>query len=181
MRGSHSKYVPAPVHAANRLGPSIPEGEVLIPVAALELWEMAMRQAERSPQRRFRTGAVLFDPRSGRLLSKACSRCAPGQMQEVATLHAEADAIRKARHVDLEGAHALVVCVNANSSGWAWSACPCRSCAAQLDHAGIAEVHFAQRDSEGEWMVFSVSPQSLIRRAENPKGREARHQKIWVA
>lgn len=173
-------HFPAPVQAANRLGPSAPDMSLLREYAPRTVWERALRQAVRSPFNRYRTGAALFDPKSGRILSSDCSSPIAGNLHAVASLHAESGAVHRAKHVDLEGAEAVIVCVSAKSGGWAWSACPCRSCASQMQQVGMQMVHFAQRDDQGEWRVLSYSPASLMARAAKPQGREARQQRIWV-
>lgn len=170
----------APIEAANRLGPSIPPMQLLAQAAPREAWEKAIYQAERSPFNRYRNGATLFDPKSGRILSSACASPIASSLHAVASLHAESGAVARAKHVDLEGAEAVIVCISAKSGGWAWSACPCRSCASQMQQAGMQMVHFAQRDHIGAWHVVSYSPSSLMARAKKPQGKEARQQRIWV-
>ena len=170
----------APIQAANRLGPSAPAMTLLSEYAPRKVWERAIWQASRSPFHRYRNGSTLFDPRSGRILSSACSSPMASSLHVVASMHAEAAAVSRAKHVDLQGAEAVIVCISAKSGGWAWSACPCRSCASQMQQAGLNMVHFAQRDNNGAWHVASHSPSSLMARAKKPKGREARMQRIWV-
>jgi deoxycytidylate deaminase len=174
-----SKF-PAPIEAANKLGPSLPPINLLTPSAPREAWERAIRQAARSTFHRYRTGATLFDPRSGRILSSDCSKPIAVSLHAVSSMHAESGAVARAKHVDLVGAEAVIVCVSAKSGGWAWSACPCRSCASQMQQAGLQMVHFPQRDNFGAWHVVSCSPSSLMARATKPQGKEARQQRIWM-
>lgn len=173
-------HFPAPVQAANRLGPSQPEMDLLAQSAPRHIWRRAASQAQRSPFNRYRTGAAFFDPKSERLLSSDCSSPIIGSLHAVASLHAESGALGRAKHVDLNGAEAVIVCISAKTGGWAWSACPCSSCASQMGQAEISLVHFAQRDNQGQWHVMSLSPQALMARAKRPQGREARQQRIWV-
>jgi len=173
-------HFPAPVLAANRLGPSSPDMRLLEMAAPRLVWERAIQQASRSPFNRYRTGSALFDPKSERVLSSACASPIVGKLHAVASLHAEATAVSRAKHVDLVGAEAVIVCVSAKSGGWAWSACPCHSCANQLQSVGIKDVHFAQRDNYGAWHVISRTPEELIQLASKPQGKEARQQRIWV-
>lgn len=175
-----SQGFPAPVVAANRLGPSSPDMSLLEMAAPRRIWEKAISQAGRSPFNRYRTGSVLFDPRSERILSAACATPIAGKLHAVASLHAEATAVSRAKHVELEGSQAVIVCISAKSGGWAWSACPCHSCARQMMGVGVEQVHFAQRDDLGVWHAMSYSPHELIERSAKPTGKEARLQRIWV-
>ena len=173
-------YFPKPILAADRLGPSAPEMSLLKEFAPEKVWEKAIYQAARSPFLRYRNGSVLFDPKTDRVLSSACAHPAPGVLQRVSSLHAEASAIGRAKYVDLEGSEAVVVSTSAKTGGWAWSACPCIACADQLLKTGIQAVHFAQRDDLGVWHVISRSPQELLALSQRVQGREARLQRILV-
>lgn len=130
--------------------PFRPEDSLLAETAPLELWQLALAQAEHSNIKTFRTGVVMWDPKKG-ILSRGFSR----YLREDAldTQHAECHAIE--RGPCLQGAECLVVTIGARG-GWSWSSCPCTMCAQSLKTAGVANVTWAQRDDSDVWTVQSL-------------------------
>lgn len=150
-----------------------PNKDLLQAALPLAIWKEAEKQAQRSPLFRFRTGAAIWHPSNG-IVSTGAAHHTNQMLSSTASVHAEHHALQRASSV--KGSHIAVVTIS-NCSSWAHSACPCYSCAKMLEGRGIAEVHYALW-SQGKWTVVSERPSDLLERAESPRGKLARKQRI---
>jgi deoxycytidylate deaminase len=131
--------------------PSWPDTALLTEHAPQEVWHRAFAQAQRSPMPNFRTGAVLFDTRSGALIAAACSY-PHGSRKQLASQHAELSLLRANHHRDLRQCAVAIVTINRQGSGCAWSSAPCEHCARALARRGVKYAVFAVRSEHG-WQI----------------------------
>jgi len=128
-----------------------PHEVLLAEAASLPHWRLARAEALRSPMTRYGVGAVLLNSK-GELLSKGCSHT-PAQNYGMASIHAEAHALSRAKHLDLRGAICLVYTLNRKRTGCAHSSKPCQSCAELLVKRGVAMAVYARRDRRNRWQL----------------------------
>lgn len=133
-------------------GPSKPDIELLVDFAPKEVWLRAEREAARSPMPNFKTGAVIFDIRTGKILSASCSY--PHGKSNMATVneHAETSALGLVRHLDLRRAAIAIYTLNKTHKGCAWSSAPCAHCAYNLSRRGVDHAVYAVRTDAG-WQI----------------------------
>jgi len=96
--------------------------------------DRAVKMAQRSPQKRFMTGAVIA--RGDREVSTGWSHMSSLRLSTVSSIHAEIHALGRGRHVDLYEAVAYIANIS-RKSGNVTLAKPCFSCAISLYAAGI--------------------------------------------
>lgn len=161
----------------NFTGPSRPSDGLLAASAPLSMWNIAKKQAERSPMIKFCAGCAIFDPSSLHLLSKGCSHPDIKFSKMCTSVHAEQHALNNARKADVSGAWAVVFTLNGRG-GCAWSSRPCYSCAIALYNYEVERVIYPERKPDHTWTVLSEHPEELIERASLPTGDYAREQRI---
>lgn len=115
--------------------------------------EQAIRYAQRSPQKRYRTGAVIV--RNSELLAAGWSHESQLRLNGLRSIHAEMHAIRRAPRGTLEGAICYVACVYM-ASGSVTLGRPCRTCAEGLLNAGVEIVHFTVPEDGTAWRADAV-------------------------
>lgn len=144
-------------------------------VAPLAVWAEAEKQAQRSPLLRFRTGAVIFDSRDGRIASRGCSHSHDGG-RAIGSIHAEHHALE-----NLFGDESLIlscaVVTLTRNDNWARSSRPCGSCCSLLIRAAVREVAYAREDL-GTWVVDCESPIALLDRFTGARSGFARQLRI---
>lgn len=140
----------------NRHGrPSI---EFLSEFAPEHLWELAFKQADNGPLRRYNVGAVIFDSQSGRVLSSAANAFpheAPYSEAFKPAIHAEASALSFLPRTDLRGTAVLTVATKKKNGGHCASSQPCASCLAKLAERGVEQMVFVERGEE-DWFVHTI-------------------------
>ena len=139
-----------------------PTNELLQTFAPMWVWKEVIKQAQRSPQKRHKTGAVIFNkPRNPNLLSVGTAHPHNGG-HKVASIHAEADAISRV-HKNAPVYDAVCVVVTLTRDGhFAMSSRPCEGCAAQLKAKGLWRVVWCEKANDGSWAVNSESPEQLL-------------------
>lgn len=115
----------------------------------------AVEEAEKS-NHTHRVGAVIFKNKSvisaGRnFSSRSAKHLHPRFMKWKYSIHAEADAIMKARQ-DLKGCSMFVVRLNKN--GKMLMAKPCKICRNYLNYIGISRVYYTTNDSKIEELMW---------------------------
>jgi pyrimidine deaminase RibD-like protein len=143
--------------------------------APLAVWEEAAKQALRSPLRRFKVGCSVFDPDTGRILSRGCAHPTLCSRARTMSTHAEQHAIAQAKHVvDLRGAWAVVTVLNANHRH-AFSSQSCASCVAQMATAGLEGVLFCERTKQGmvvrSYTIDEMKLKAAKKEVETPHGK----------
>ena len=133
----------------------MPPTELLETVAPIPIWWAAMAQALRSPNRRHRTGAVIFE--DGKVLAKGTAY--PVEDLKVRSVHAERDAI--AYWQDKNHGECLIVTLT-RVGNFAQVSRPCIGCADALDQRGIEWVVFAEKANDGSWVVRREPPCDLL-------------------
>lgn len=105
----------------------------------------AIRIAERSSMRRFKTGAVIVS-KDGKVLAVGWSHMATRSMQEYHSMHAECHAIIRARATRkvLKGS-TIYIATLSGKSGSATSAKPCLPCLTLIESVGIREIIYTER------------------------------------
>lgn len=158
--------------------PSTPDVSLLTRYAPVAAWQAARDVAARSTLLRYRVGASVYDPTSGRVL--ACGY-AQGSADAPGT-HAEVDAVTNTPG-DPTGLTVVIWAQSARSGGHAWSSCPCGSCARTLAERGIAACVYSTLDARGVWQVRVERPQALMMRASSlvgPYARRCRVAPLWA-
>ena len=139
-----------------------PPRDLLEQYAPGHIWDLAEKQALRSPHRRHKVGAVIFYGMGGsdapKVYSKGCSHSHAGGLS-VNSIHAERDAISK-MHGTCGGAVCLIVTLS-RKDRWAGSSRPCEECAKALKPR-VWGVIYAERTNDREWAVRSDSPERLM-------------------
>jgi deoxycytidylate deaminase len=140
-----------------------PAQELLQQAAPLHLWELAHKQAQRSPHKRHRTGAVIYygmgNDRLPTIYSKGCAHPHGGGRRSF-SVHAEMDAIARL-HGNSGGAVCLVVTLT-KGGNFAHSSRPCHNCAKLLEKY-VWGVIYAERANDGSWAIRRDSPEDLLR------------------
>lgn len=155
---------------------SSPDPQLLTTAAPLFTWEEAEKQAQRSPMVRFKAGAAIYDPSSGRIVSTGCNHPDVSLSRVNNSIHAEHHALRRL-HGDYSTLWIIIVTVG-RRGGQAYTSRPCYSCACRLEAAGIDKIIYAERIDHDEWTVKTEDPEELLLRAPRPKGIFARQQRI---
>lgn len=115
-----------------------------------------MAQALRSPNKRHRTGAVIFGV-DERVLSKGTAY--PVEALAIRSIHAERDAL--SRWQDKNYGTCLIVTLT-KVGNFAQVSRPCFSCADALDQRGLNWVIFAEKANDGSWAVRREPPCDLL-------------------
>lgn len=155
---------------------SSPPSSLLSTAAPLFVWEEAEKQAKRSPMVRFKAGAAIYDPVSGRVVSTGCGHPDISLSKVNNSVHAEHHALRR-----LRGDYStlwIIIMTYGRRGGQAWTSRPCYSCACRIEAAGIDKIIYAERVNHEEWIVKTEDPEELLLRAPRPKGIFARQQRI---
>lgn len=162
-------------------GPYIPPLDVLSKAAPLEVWDAAYNETLKSPMRRFRAGAALYDPSTEQILSRGCSQPTTTYSKNLASVHAECDCISNSRNLNLSGLWMVLTICNGRG-GYSWSSRPCMSCAYNLFDQEIERVVYPERKTSDSgypiWIVRSEHPEELVDRALIAQGPYARQQRI---
>jgi len=144
------------------------------------VWEEAIKQALRSPLRRFKVGCSLFDPDTGRILSRGCAHQTLTSRSPTMTTHAEQHAIYQAKHVvDLQGSWAVVTVLSAKLRH-AFSSQPCACCVTTMAAAGVEGVLFCERTKTG-MVVRSYTIAELSVQAKKKELEATTNNKSWWA
>lgn len=141
----------------------IPTMSLLQMYAPQSVWESAQAQAERSPLTGFRTGAVIWNERTGDLLSRGCSHSSEKRIG-TDNCHAEFHALSNWYGMGNKDTVCVIVTMNRHLDGWAWSSRPCAFCAHALHSRGVEHVMFAERDNTGVWTVTRERMSDLMER-----------------
>ena len=141
---------------------NIPD-EILLAAAPASIWEAAIKQAERSSHKRFRTGAVIYYG-MGRhadvtIYSQGTSHFHNGG-ENIRSIHAELHAIRQLPR-SYGGAKCIVVTLT-KSGNFAQNSRPCHDCAMRLNKH-VWSVLYPERCNDGNWVVQSCSMHDLMR------------------
>jgi tRNA(Arg) A34 adenosine deaminase TadA len=144
---------------------------------------MAEKQAHRSTLRTFKTGAVIFNHKTGEILGKGCSH--HHEFSNVNTVHAERHALRESygmrnygnfhRPKDLS----IVIVTLGRNGNFAYSSRPCVGCAQAMMN-NINSIYYAERTNDGGWVINGTTPGGLMSRAHQSKAlaRYARDARI---
>ncbi len=151
--------------------------KALVEVTSPEIVALALKEARRSPMRRFKNGAVIYDKITKKIISSGCSYDSDPGYQKVATIHAEMDAIRKTDKNGLLYWDCLVIALNKTGNA-TYSSCPCITCASLLSDCRVRNIIYHQQLNDGSWVVMREWPAGLLNRANEVNGKFARHQKI---
>ena len=138
-----------------------PPNKLLSEYANLDVWDLAEKQAYRSPFKLFKTGAVLLNGK-GSVVSKGCSHVREHGSPRP-SIHAEAHALYDT--LNTAGLTCLIVTIN-KSGNWACSSKPCAYCTHVMNKAGIERVIYAERTNDGEWSVNVERIEHLILRVD---------------
>jgi pyrimidine deaminase RibD-like protein len=140
------------------------------------IWNAAEKQAERSTNRNHRTGCVLINPSSGRIVARGCAHL-PAMNLATRTMHAERHALSS-----LGGrANGMWAVLTTLTPVGHHARCsrPCANCARALYRAGVSMVVFHERDRNGVWHERRESTEDLVLRASARRTSSfARHMKI---
>lgn len=120
-----------------------------------EIWKTAVKQSGRSTFTRFKTGAVIFESKTGEISSAGCSHDSIDSLVSTNSVHAEADAIHKL-YGSLSGKSILILTLN-QSGRVATSSRPCYSCAASLARREIDFVYYPEKLNDGSWVLNKES------------------------
>ncbi len=132
--------------------------KLLEEAAPIEIWEHAIKQAKRSTFKRHRTGAVIFDKHGP--IEWGCSY--KGINGHVSSVHAEVDALRRAKHF-LSGGESIVIVTLTKPGNFALTSKPCFTCASQLE--GMHDIIYVERQNDGVWAVNVEHSIALLERS----------------
>lgn len=148
----------------------MPTLQAMVDAAPPKIWDLAIKQAMRSPHKRHRTGCVIFSGKD--VYAKGTSHTHHGGYR-IRSIHAEMDALSKL-HVkegtDFKLLVALVVTLT-KGSHFSYSSKPCTTCAKLLDAMNIGRVRYAERRNDGSWVICDDSP-SMLRNMKITKYRD---------
>jgi deoxycytidylate deaminase len=116
-----------------------------------EIWSAAIKQAKRSTFTRFKTGAVIFDNKSGEICSSGCSHDRIDSLVSTNSVHAEIDASKKV-YGPLCGKSILILTLN-QSGRIARSSRPCYSCASLMARRELDYIYYPERLNDGSWIL----------------------------
>ena len=120
-----------------------------------EIWSAAVKQANRSTFIKFKTGAVIFDNKTGEIVSSGCSHDRIDSLVSTNSVHAEIDATKKV-YGNLTGKSILILTLN-QSGRIARSSRPCYSCASLMARREIDFVYYPERLNDGSWILNKES------------------------
>jgi deoxycytidylate deaminase len=135
-----------------------PPDALLAQNAPLHVWRHAEKQAARSPHRRHRTGAVIFDERQG-IVSKGCAHPHDGSKRTFST-HAEIHAIGQMKAWGQ--AEYMVIVTLTKTDNYASTSRPCRNCNRNLI-GRVNVVMYAERTTDGDWAIVRREPEDMAR------------------
>ena len=133
-------------------GPYIPNDELLHTSAPLDIWDICKKEANRSPMKKFKVGAVIF--KSDEIIGTGCAHPSHETYQTSCTLHAERHALRRSNAKVLEGAWIAIYTLT-SAGGCAWSSRPCYGCALALYNKDIERIIFPER-KDNSWDIISI-------------------------
>lgn len=117
----------------------------------LKFWDIAVKNAQRSPHNRHKTGCVILTGNSGFAhFSAGCSHKHNGGLK-VNSIHAERHALR---YYHSTGGVAVIVTLT-RVNNFANCSRPCYDCAVALQERMIA-VCYAERTNDGGWAIREV-------------------------
>lgn len=145
-----------------------------------ELLDLTIKQAKRSTLRNFKTGAVIFNYKTGEVLGKGCSHQVGSDIYS--SNHAEYAALcdsygeRNHRYNYSRHNAVLVVCLG-RALNIAMCSRPCLKCTKHLQVASIELVYYPERLNNGEYVMNIETPRELLGRAETSNIRVRRFAK----
>jgi tRNA(Arg) A34 adenosine deaminase TadA len=137
----------------------LPPMEILSLHADKKLWAQAYRQAGRGTTGTYSSGAVIFDPRSSKMLTRGCSHYNDTSWP-MASVHAEIHALSNGRHLNLGGSVCLITSLSCKGTS-PYSASPCLACAFALQKRGVSRVLFPEIVNS-RWTVRETTPEGLL-------------------
>jgi deoxycytidylate deaminase len=120
------------------------------------IWECGVKQAKRSSFMKFKTGAVIFDSKTGDIFSSGCSHDRINSLVSTNSVHAENDALQKV-YGPLNGKSILILTLN-QSGRIARSSRPCYSCSAFIVRREIDFIYYPERLNDGTWILNKEEP-----------------------
>lgn len=136
----------------------MPPRELLETVAPYSLWEEAVAQAVRSPHKRHRTGAILFDQM--KIIGRGCAHDSYGTA--VRSIHAEIEAIKPRIWKPFAERPSCLIVTLTRVGNFASVSRPCTGCARALLNCEIKNVIFAERANDDSWAVRCEPPINLL-------------------
>lgn len=138
-----------------------PESDVLHANAPKHIWAAAIKEAERSPFKRHRTGAVIYVPSTLEIISKGCSYPHDGGYK-INSVHAEHHALKGIPKNRRDAGNLACVVVTLTSNGsFARVSKPCSNCA-RLLLAPVATVTYCEKANDNSWTIMSMDPLHLM-------------------
>lgn len=132
------------------------------------IWEEANKQARRSTLKNFKTGAVIFHPKTGEILSKGCSHTKHGA-SSLASVHAEVHCIEN--HHKYMSPYVMFILSIGKAKNPAFSSKPCSSCTRKLSTWGAEVVYYLERLNNGLWIMNIKTPYELLTEADDSQYR----------
>jgi deoxycytidylate deaminase len=135
-----------------------PPDKLLESVAPMNMWYRSISRAASCTHKRHRTGCIIFDNKTGKVLASGTAHPADGYA--IRSIHAERDALRK---VSSEGgSHSLLIVTLTKTGNFAQVSRPCTHCTeAILQCPEIDNIIYAERTNDGTWAVRDERPQNL--------------------
>ena len=129
----------------------------------------AVYLAQRSPFKRFKSGAVIT--KRGVILAEGWSHIGPS-LRELYSVHSEIHSLGRARHLDLSGSTAYVATIS-KKSGNITLAKPCITCAIAMASAGVELAYYTVNNDEWDYINLDDDIDTLdLYRASPSKGRQ---------
>lgn len=97
--------------------------------------------AKRSSHKRYLTGAAIYS-KSGDMISWGTAHTTATRYQTLLSLHAEAHALAKVRHLDLAGHSCYILTMSGKSKNITWGL-PCLHCYLALKAANVDKIYFS--------------------------------------
>lgn len=162
-----------------KAGNGKPSIELLQKGAPLHIWAHAEQQAEQSPHKRHRTGAVIYYGMGMGSDANVFARGYAHPMHGIATwsMHAESHAIQ---HLPMGGPYyyggAVICIVTLTKNGnYASTSRPCEDCTRNL-MSHVWGVVYAERTNDGGWAMVRRTPEELSREFLAPTKMANRHE-----
>jgi pyrimidine deaminase RibD-like protein len=127
-----------------------PSDELLKKFAPLKFWDIAVKQAQRSPHNRHKTGCVITNAGFFTEFSTGCSHKHNGGLK-INSIHAERHALRN--YHNISGLAIIVTLTRVNN--FANCSRPCYDCAIALQER-MYSVCYAERTNDGGWAIRYV-------------------------
>jgi cytidine deaminase len=138
-----------------------PSDELLDQYAPLHIWQMAIKQAERCPHKRFKTGCVIYYGMSGNNTRTYSTGTAHphGGGRRTYSVHAEMHAVSRLPP-DHGGAIALILTLT-KTGNFATNSRPCAHCAGLLSRH-VWGVIYPELCNDGSWAIRRVGAKELM-------------------